>query len=208
MEALLHLVSSTLTLDAGTGTIALYSATAADASGGKITIADADLLQLTGGDVIIDGEIDNDDGEFLKIWTGDDGLTQGDTIQVTGNTVTLGTRNDAIDLTGYNIIGDTNDRSLSIESNNAVVTLAAVGAGGADNDIGTLVIDGGDGSSALDLNGDITSAGTITLRNFSGINIDASATRTITSGGDLSSSGVAIQLDGGRPVGNLDQWNK
>ena len=156
--------SSTLTLDAGTGTIVLHSATAADGSGGMITIADADLLQLTGGDVIIDGEIDDDAGEFL------DELTAGNTIQVTGSSASLQTRNDVIDLTGFNIIGDADDDSLTINSNNAAVTLAAVGVGGGENDIGTLVIDGGDSSSALDLNGDITSAGTIgKVKGLSGI---------------------------------------
>ena len=191
--------SSTLTLDAGTGTIALYSATAADASGGKITIADADLLQLTGGDVIIDGEIDDDGGEFL------DELTAGNTIQVTGNGATLQTRNDVIDLTGFNIIGDADDDSLTINSNNAAITLASVGQGGGDNDIGAFTVDAGDSSNAISLTADITAEGNVQFTNTSELDIAAGVDITATGTSDiLANTGVtAIDFSDGTAGTNV-----
>ncbi|MDA9119893.1 filamentous hemagglutinin N-terminal domain-containing protein, partial [Opitutales bacterium] len=190
--------TSTLTLDAGTGTIALASATAADASNGKITISDADLLQLTGGDVIIDAEIDDDAGEFL------DGLTAGNTIQITG-AATLQSRNDAIDLTGFNIIGDADDDSLTINSNNAAITLASVGQGGGDNDIGALTVNAGDSSKPISLTADISANGNIEFTNTSELDIAAGVDITTTGSSDiLANTGVtAIDFSDGAAGTNI-----
>ena len=188
-------------------------------TGGAITIADADSVNI---DALAAGTITS--GGAITITSNIDGilLDGGDNLVTlsSGNDGNIGLANIADDASGGTAaslsissegglslgtisLNDTTNGALSltVDSDNADAESETLSVTGISN-VGALTLSGGYSSNSddiIDIGADLTTTGSIVIQNADSVNIDASAARTITSGGaiTITSNIEGILLDGG-----------
>ena len=167
-------------------------------SGGAITItSNIEGILLDGGDNLVTLTNGTSDGDIALGAITDDasGASAADlTITSSGN-VTLGT-------VSLNDVTD-GDLIITVDSDDADGEAETLTLGGAITDVALITLNGGYSANSddiIEINADLTTTGgAITIADADSVNIDASAARTITSGGaiTITSNIEGILLDGG-----------
>ena len=198
-------INADLTTTGGAITIADADSVNIDASaartitsGGAITItSNIEGILLDGGDNLVTLTNGTSDGDIALGAITDDasGASAADlTITSSGN-VTLGT-------VSLNDVTD-GDLIITVDSDDADGEAETLTLGGAITDVALITLNGGYSANSddiIEINADLTTTGgAITIADADSVNIDASAARTITSGGaiTITSNIEGILLDGG-----------